>query len=61
MPRRRPASATAWYGKDLAAEMVKAGYAHDWPKFSGGYRDRLNEQTRYERGVAVVGLPAITG
>jgi len=27
-------------GKDLAAEMVKAGHAHDWPKFSGGYYGR---------------------
>ena len=27
-------------GKDLAAEMVKAGYARDWPKFSGGYYGR---------------------
>jgi endonuclease YncB( thermonuclease family) len=27
-------------GKDLAAEMVKAGYAKDWPKFSGGYYGR---------------------
>ena len=61
MPWPRPANATAWYGKDLAEEMVKAGYANDWPKFSGGYRGRLNEQTRYERGLAVVGLPAITG
>jgi len=24
-------------GKDLAAEMVKAGHAMDWPKFSGEY------------------------
>jgi len=24
-------------GKDLASEMVKAGHAHDWPKFSGVY------------------------
>jgi len=28
------------YGKDLAAEMVKAGHAHDWPKVSGGYYGR---------------------
>jgi len=27
-------------GKDLAAEMVKAGRAKDWPKFSGGYYSR---------------------
>jgi micrococcal nuclease len=27
-------------GKDLAAEMVKAGHAVDWPKFSGGYYGR---------------------
>ena len=27
-------------GEDLAAEMVRAGYARDWPKFSGGYYGR---------------------
>ena len=27
-------------GKDLAAEMVKAGHAVDWPKFSGGHYAR---------------------
>jgi endonuclease YncB( thermonuclease family) len=27
-------------GEDLAAEMVRAGYAKDWPKFSGGYYGR---------------------
>jgi endonuclease YncB( thermonuclease family) len=24
-------------GRDLAAELVRAGHAKDWPKFSGGY------------------------
>ena len=27
-------------GKDLAAEMVNAGHALDWSKFSGGYYGR---------------------
>ena len=27
-------------GEDLAAKMVRAGYAKDWPKFSGGYYGR---------------------
>lgn len=27
-------------GKDLAAEMVRAGHAVDWQKFSGGYYSR---------------------
>lgn len=27
-------------GKDLAAELVRAGHAKDWPKFSGGYYGR---------------------
>ncbi len=27
-------------GMDLAAEMVRSGYAKDWPKFSGGYYAR---------------------
>lgn len=27
-------------GKDIAAEMVRAGHAKDWPKFSGGYYSR---------------------
>jgi len=27
-------------GMDLAAAMVRAGYAKDWPKFSGGYYGR---------------------
>jgi endonuclease YncB( thermonuclease family) len=27
-------------GKDLAAEMVRAGHAKDWPRFSGGHYAR---------------------
>ncbi|KQI68424.1 nuclease [Loktanella sp. 3ANDIMAR09] len=40
-------------GRDLSAEMVKAGLAIDWPKFSGGrYRDLEVDNARKKMWLA---------
>ena len=39
-------------GKDIAAEMVRLGWAWDWPKFSGGhYKPQELEAWQAKRGM----------